>query len=104
MSKSINNLQPPIFKNWFIFCSNIHNYDTVPSSTDKLLILQLITKPSYRTDSRQTDRQTDRQIYRDTAREMLECSLLKSIIKYNVMNWYRNIKDHITSRVSINGK
>ena len=35
VSKSINNL-PPIFKNCFIFCSEIHNYNTVSSSTDKL--------------------------------------------------------------------
>ena len=45
ISKSFNNLQPPIFKNWFIFCSDIHKYDTVSSSADKLF------KPSYRTDS-----------------------------------------------------
>ena len=45
ISKSINNLLTPIFKKWFIFCSNIHNYDTVSSSADKLF------KPSYRTDS-----------------------------------------------------
>ena len=44
ISKSINNLLPPIFKNWFIFCSDIYNYDTVSSSADKLF------KPSYRTD------------------------------------------------------
>ena len=41
VSKSINNLLPLIFKNWFIFCSGIHNYNTVSSSTDKLF------KPSY---------------------------------------------------------
>ena len=34
-----------MFKNWFIFCSKIHNYDTVSSSADKLL------KPLYRNDS-----------------------------------------------------
>ena len=45
VSKSINNLLPPIFKNWFIFCSEIHNYNTVSLSTDKLF------KPSYSTDS-----------------------------------------------------
>ena len=45
ISKSINNLQLPIFKNWFIFCSYIHKYDTVSSSADKLF------RPSYRTDS-----------------------------------------------------
>ena len=45
ISKSINNLLPPIFKNWFIFRSEIHNYNTVSLSTDKLF------KPSYRTDS-----------------------------------------------------
>ena len=45
ISKSINNLLPPIFKNWFIFCSDTHNYDTVSSSADKLFM------PSYRTDS-----------------------------------------------------
>ena len=27
--KSFNNLLPPIFKSWFIFCSDIHNYQTV---------------------------------------------------------------------------
>ena len=43
ISKSINNLLPPIFKNWFIFCSKLHNYDTVSLSTNKLF------KPSYRT-------------------------------------------------------
>ena len=45
ISKSINNLQPPIIKNWFTFCSDIHKYDTVSSSAGKLF------KPSYRTDS-----------------------------------------------------
>ena len=45
ISKSINNLLQPIFKDWFIFCSEIHNYDTVLSSTDKLF------RRSYRTDS-----------------------------------------------------
>ena len=39
VSKSINSLPPPIFKNWFIFCSEIS------LSTDKLF------KPLYRTDS-----------------------------------------------------
>ena len=38
ISKSINNLLPQIFKNWFIFCLEIHNYDTVSSSTDKLFL------------------------------------------------------------------
>ena len=45
ISKSVNNLLPPIFKNWFIFFSEIQNYDIVSSSTDKLF------KPSYRTGS-----------------------------------------------------
>ena len=45
ISKSVNNLQPTIFKNSFIFCSDIHKHDTVSSSADKLF------KPSYRTDS-----------------------------------------------------
>ena len=45
ISKSINNCLPPIFKSWFIFCSEIHNYDTVLSSIDKSF------KPFCRTDS-----------------------------------------------------
>ena len=45
VSKSINDPLPPIFQNWFIFRSEIHNYNTVSSSTYKLF------KPSYRTDS-----------------------------------------------------
>ena len=44
VSRSINNLLPPIFKNRFIFCSEIHNYNTVSSTADKLF------KPSYRSD------------------------------------------------------
>ena len=45
VSKSINNLLQQILNNWFIFCSEIYDYNTVPSSNDKLF------KPSYRTDS-----------------------------------------------------
>ena len=45
INKSFNNLLPPIFKSWFTFCSDIHNYQTVSSNSDKLF------KPSYRTDS-----------------------------------------------------
>ena len=45
INKSFNNLLPPIFKSWFIFCSDAHNYQTVSSTVNK------ISKPSYRTDS-----------------------------------------------------
>ena len=45
INKSFNNLLTPIFKSWFIFCSDVHNYQTVSSSADKIF------KPSYRTDS-----------------------------------------------------
>ena len=45
INKSLNNLLPPIFKNWFILCSGVHNYQTVSSTPDKIF------KPSYKTDS-----------------------------------------------------
>ena len=45
INKSFNNLLPPIFKSWFTFCSDVHNYHTVSSIVDKIF------KPSYRTDS-----------------------------------------------------
>ena len=45
INKSFNNLLPPVFKSWFTFCSDLHNYHTVSSTTDKIF------KPSYRTDS-----------------------------------------------------
>ena len=45
INKSFNNLLPPIFKSWFISCSDVHNYQTVSSTVNK------ISKPSYRTDS-----------------------------------------------------
>ena len=45
VSKSINNVLPSIFKNWFLLCSEIQNNDTVSSSTDKLF------KPLYRSDT-----------------------------------------------------
>ena len=45
INKSFSNLLPPIFKSWFIFCSDVHNYQTVSSTVNK------ISKPSYRTDS-----------------------------------------------------
>ena len=44
INKSFNELLP-IFKSWFTFCSDVHNYHTVSSTADKLF------KPSYRTDS-----------------------------------------------------
>ena len=43
ISKSINNLQQLIFKNWFVFSFDIYKYNTVSSSADKLF------NPPYRT-------------------------------------------------------
>ena len=40
-----NNLLPAIFKNLFTFCSDVQNYQTVSSTSDKIF------KPSQRTDS-----------------------------------------------------
>ena len=45
INKSFNNLLPPIFKSWFTFCSEVHNYQTISSTADKIF------KPSYRTNS-----------------------------------------------------
>ena len=45
INKPFNNLLPPIFKSWFNFCSDLHNYHTVSSTVDKIF------KPSYTTDS-----------------------------------------------------
>ena len=45
INKSLNKLLPPIFKNWFTFCSDVTNYQTVSSTSDKIF------KPSHRTDS-----------------------------------------------------
>ena len=45
ISKSFNNLLPPIFKSWFTFCSDVHNHHTVSSTADSIF------KPRYRTDS-----------------------------------------------------
>ena len=43
-NKSFNNL-PPIFKSWFTYCSDVHNYQTVSSTAGKIF------KPSCRADS-----------------------------------------------------
>ena len=45
INKYFNNLFPPIFKSWSNFCSDLHNYHTVSSTTDKIF------KTSYRIDS-----------------------------------------------------
>ena len=45
INKSFNNLLLQIFKSWFSFCSDIHNYQTVSCTSDKIF------KSSYRTDS-----------------------------------------------------
>ena len=45
INKSFNNILPPVFKNWFTFCSDFHSYKTVSYTADKIF------KPSYRTDS-----------------------------------------------------
>ena len=44
ISKFVNSLLPPVFNNWFIFCSDVHNYETTSSATCKLF------KPSFRTN------------------------------------------------------
>ena len=44
ISKSINNLLPSLFNNWFVFSSDTHKYNTSWSSNDKL------QKYSYRTN------------------------------------------------------
>ena len=45
ISKSINNLLPSLFNNWFVFSSDTHKYNTSWSSNDKL------QKYSYRTNT-----------------------------------------------------
>ena len=45
ISKSINNLLPSLFNNWFVFSSDTHKYNTSWSSDDKL------QKYSYRTNT-----------------------------------------------------
>ena len=45
INKSFNNLLPLIFKSCFTFCSDVHNYQTVSSTADKIF------KPTYRTYS-----------------------------------------------------
>ena len=42
INRSLNNLLSPTFKNWFTFCSDVHNYHTVSSTSDKTF------KTSYR--------------------------------------------------------
>ena len=37
INKSFSSLLPLIFKNWFTFCYDVHNYQTVPSTTIKCL-------------------------------------------------------------------
>ena len=44
-----NNLLPTIFKNLFTFCSNVHSYQTVSSTSDKIF------EPSFTTDSFEED-------------------------------------------------
>ena len=41
INKSLSNLLPAIFKNWFTFCSDVHNYQTFSSMSDKIF------KPSH---------------------------------------------------------
>ena len=45
INKSLNSLLPPVFKNWFTFCSDVQNYQTVSSTSDKIF------KPSFKTNS-----------------------------------------------------
>ena len=44
-NKLFNNLLPPIFKSWFTFCFDVHSYQTVSSTSDKIF------QPLYITDS-----------------------------------------------------
>ena len=44
INKSLNNLLPQIFKSWFTFCSDVHNYQTVSSTLTRYLnhLIELI--------------------------------------------------------------
>ena len=49
--KSVIQIRNLIFiKSWFTFCYDVHNYETVSSTTTKMF------KPSYRTDSHRKNR------------------------------------------------
>ena len=37
INKSFNKLLPPVFKSWFTFCSDVHNYQTVLSTANKMI-------------------------------------------------------------------
>ena len=45
INKSFRNLLSLILKSWFTFCYDVHNYQTVSSTTNKIF------KSPYRTDS-----------------------------------------------------
>ena len=45
VKRSLNNTLPPIFNDWFKFCSEVHNYETSSTSKD------LLHKQSYRTNA-----------------------------------------------------
>ena len=45
ISKALNNMLPPLFKNWFQFCYNIHHYSTTSSMRGHL------HKKSFRTNN-----------------------------------------------------
>ena len=44
IKKSFNNLLPPIFKSWFTFCSDVHNYQAVLSTTDRSDLILTLTR------------------------------------------------------------
>ena len=44
VSKSLNNLSPPVFNTWFSFSSNQHNYETSSSTQGNLIKIFYTTK------------------------------------------------------------
>ena len=72
-------------KNWFIFCSEIHNYDTVSLLTDKLF------KLSYRTDSHGKNSVIVSAInYRNKNQNMLGGQSLKSLDPTKIKNIHKD--------------
>ena len=81
VSESINNLLPPIFNNCFIFCSETHGYNTVLSSTDKLI------KPSYRAHSYGKNSVVISAINCwNKTQSILDCQSLKSLYPSKIKN------------------
>ena len=97
INKSFSSLLPLIFKSCFTFCYDVHNYQIVSSTTDKIF------KPSYRTDSYGKNSVTIGNLKSVIGqRPLFQHCYAKNALRFKLFNVFLHFKHDIGQSTKIN--